>query len=610
MKTLAIAKDLKLPLDVVTQTIAILAKRRAGKSYTMRRLVEQLFKAGQQVVLVDPKGDQWGVRFAADGKAEGLPIIILGGERGDVKLEAGAGEVVAKLVVEERVSVVLDLSLFRKHEVATFMTAFMENLYRLKAREVYRTPVMLVIDEADAIAPQKPQKGEERMLGAAEDIVRRGGQRGIGCVLVSQRSAVLNKNVLTQAQMLVVLRTIAPQDLAAMKAWIDVHGDEEQGRTLMASLPSLDIGDAWFWSPGWPTAAGLFQRSRVLPIETFDSGKSPEPGAKPVEPKKAADVDLKALQRQMAATIEKQKADDPRELKKQLAELRRQVDARKAAVETLPAGRNSTPEVRAKVIEKKIIGPKEVARLELVAKRLEQLGDKFAPALELARGMSATAADLLTEIQKTAGDVRQMLAPVPAAPPAATRAPAVPPIRAAAPVQSRPRAPIAPPADGITPKGQQILDALAELKTLGAAAPRRNLVALMAGYTNLTSKGFVNAMSALSSSGYITYPSTGQVQLTEAGDMVATAVDAPRDASEVQARVIQILGGKTAEILKPIIAAYPEAIERPTVAGIAGYTNLTSKGFVNAMSRLSSLGFVTYPSTGLVKASPVLFLEE
>jgi hypothetical protein len=183
MKKLQLANDLTLPVDVVTQTIAVLAKRRAGKSYAMRRLVEQLFKAGQQVVLVDPKGDQWGLRSSADGKSEGLPFVILGGERGDVKLEVGAGEVVAKLVVEERVSIVLDLSLFRKHEVATFMTAFLENLYRLKAKEIYRTPVMLVMDEADAIAPQKPQKGEERMLGAAEDIVRRGGQRGIGAYL-------------------------------------------------------------------------------------------------------------------------------------------------------------------------------------------------------------------------------------------------------------------------------------------------------------------------------------------------------------------------------------------------------------------------------------------
>ena len=318
-KTLNLAADLSLPVEVVTQTMAILAKRRAGKSYTMRRLAEQLFKAGQQVVIVDPKGDQWGVRSSADGKGPGLPIVILGGERGDAPLEVGAGDVVAKLVVEERVSVLIDLSLFRKREVAVFMTAFLETLYRLKAREVYRTPVMLVIDEADAIAPQKPQDGEERMLGAAEDIVRRGGQRGIGCVLVTQRSAVLNKNVLTQAEVLVALRTIAPQDLAAMNAWIDVHGTPEQRKQLMESLPSLPIGDAWFWSPGWPTADGIFKRVHVLPIETFDSGASPAPGVKRVEPKNLADVDLDKLKGQMAATIEQAKANDPRELKKLLA---------------------------------------------------------------------------------------------------------------------------------------------------------------------------------------------------------------------------------------------------------------------------------------------------
>jgi hypothetical protein len=39
---------------------------------------------------------------------------------------------------------------------------------------------------------------------------------------------------------------------------------------------------------------------------------------KPVEPKNLADVDLDALKGQMAATIEKAKADDPRELRKQI----------------------------------------------------------------------------------------------------------------------------------------------------------------------------------------------------------------------------------------------------------------------------------------------------
>jgi hypothetical protein len=197
-------------------------------------------------------------------EAPGFPVVILGGEHGDVPLEKGAGEIVAKLVVEERVSVLLDLSQFRKaRSRRRFMADFLETLYRLKAKEALRTPLMVIIDEADAIAPQKPNRGEERMLGAAEDIVRRGGQRGIGCMMITQRTAVLNKNVLTQCEMLVALRTISPQDLKAMQAWIDVHGSIEERDTLMESLPSLPQGDAWFWSPGWPTKDGIFKRVHV-----------------------------------------------------------------------------------------------------------------------------------------------------------------------------------------------------------------------------------------------------------------------------------------------------------------------------------------------------------
>ncbi len=379
---LKISRNLTLPLDTVTQTIGVLAKRRAGKSYLARRLAEQLFQAGQQIVIVDPKGDQWGIRSAADGKSPGLPIVILGGEHGDIpRLEVSSGEVVAKLVVEERVSALIDLSFFRKHEVATFMTAFLENLYRLKARESFRTPMMLLIDEADAIAPQKPQKGEERMLGAAEDIVRRGGQRGIGCCLVTQRSAVLNKNVLTQVQILIALRTIAPQDLAALNAWIDVHGTPQQQKTLMESLPALPTGDAWVWSPGWPDAEGIFKRVHVLPIETFDSGATPKPGEKPIEPKHLADVDLEALRRQMTATIEKAKAEDPRELRKRIAVLERELTERKKT--PAPAG-------EVKTVEVPVIQNEQIERIEWFCRQFKEfsetlLGITHAMATGLAR---------------------------------------------------------------------------------------------------------------------------------------------------------------------------------------------------------------------------------
>lgn len=369
---LKLAPELSLPVDSVTQTFAILAKRRSGKSFTARRFAEELLLAHQQVVMLDPKGDQWGIRSSADGKLPGFPVIILGGEHGDLPLEVNAGEVVAKLVVHEQASILLDLSDLRKGEVARFMggehgrLGFLEALYRFKAHEQYRSPVMLIVDEADAIGPQRPFKGQERMLGALEDIVRRGGQRGLGCMLVTQRSAVLNKNLLTQAEALIAMRTIAPQDLAAMEAWIDVHGTPQERAILLASLPSLPTGDAWFWSPGWPSADGIFKRTHISPIRTFDSGATPEPGKKRLAPKSLADIDLDVLKRQMAETIERAKADNPVELRKQIAELRTQL-AKIATAQTAQTAQPKSEPINSESIEKRIQAVIERTELRIKA---------------------------------------------------------------------------------------------------------------------------------------------------------------------------------------------------------------------------------------------------
>jgi hypothetical protein len=365
---LHIAKNFSLPREAITQTFAILAKRGVGKTYTASVMAEEMLKAGLSTVVIDPIGVWWGLRASANGKQEGLPIIVLGGDHGDVPLEVAAGQTIADLIIEEHLSAVLDLSLFRKGEQVRFMTDFAERLYH-KNRE----PLHLMLDEADAWAPQRPMKGTERLLGAVEDLVRRGRARGLGMTLITQRAAVLNKNVLTQCEVLIALRTIAPQDRDAINAWIEVHGTPEQQKELMDSLPSLPIGTAWFWSPGW---LDVFKQVHIRERETFDSSATPKVGKKLTPPKKLAEVDLTKLRERISATIEKAKADDPRELRRQLTEVKKQLKDSQGAVK---------PEVKIEKVEVPILKDSHIKRLETVIEKAAIISTEIKSIVDVAR---------------------------------------------------------------------------------------------------------------------------------------------------------------------------------------------------------------------------------
>lgn len=566
-RALKLSGSFSLPLEAVTQAIAILAKRRAGKSYLAMKFVEQLHHAGQQVVVLDPKGDSWGLRFSADGKSPGLPIVIIGGEHGDVKLEPGAGEIVARLIVEDRICAVIDLSELRKHEVATFSTAFLETVYRLKAQEKYRTPLMLVIDEADAIAPQRPMRGEERMLGAAEDIVRRGGQRGIGCMMATQRAAVLNKNVLTQVQMMIALRTIAPQDLDAMNAWIDVHGTAEERKKLMGSLPSLPIGTAWFWSPGWPTADGIFECVQVGRRETHDSGATPKAGERPVELKGRAEVDLAALSTKMQATIERSKATDPKELQKRIAELERGIEELQTRVPVVEA-----PEV---------IHTPAVTKIE------------FLETLNLAQTLTNKLVELSSRVCTVkAGE-------------SATRIALAKPLSTPARPQVEPRTrPVRSEGDGadrsIKGAPERILRSLSWWRSAHIDRPTRHQVAFAAGYT--VNGHFNNIVGTLRTNGYVEYPGGGRLELTAKGEQAAPPIEIVLTRSALIDAVRDVLGTDSvhARVFDAIVD-HGQQITRDDLAPLAGYT--VNGHFNNIVGRLHSLGLVEYFGRGVVGLS-------
>ncbi len=362
MSKLRISEDLKLPIDAVTQRISILGKTRSGKSHTAGVIVEEVLKAEQQVVILDPKGDWWGLRSSADGKAAGLPITIMGGSHGDVPLEPTAGSLVADIVVNEGISFVLDLSLFEsKAEEVRFVTAFLDRLYRKNTQ-----PILLVIDEADVFAPQRPERNENLMLNRMETICRRGAGRGIGVVLISQRSASIHKGCLSQTELMIAHQTTAPQDKDAIKGWVVDHGDEDRREAFMERIPKLPQGTAIAWSPSW---LDIYKEVGIRQKETYDSSAAPRVGQSRRAPKILAQVDLDRLRKHMAETIEKAKQEDPKALRAEVQKLKAQL-ATKPKPTVAPTAPVSKHDER--IVEVPVMGKRDMNRLEKLVERMEE----------------------------------------------------------------------------------------------------------------------------------------------------------------------------------------------------------------------------------------------
>ena len=565
-------KKFDLPLDAVTQTFGILAKRGVGKTYTASVLAEELLQAGLPVAIIDPLDVWWGLRAAADGERGGLPIVVLGGSHGDLPLEPGAGAIIADLVVEQGISTVLSLRHMSKNEQRRFVADFAERVYDRKGEDRYRQPLHIMIDEADAFVPQRVFSGQERMVGAIDDLVRRGRASGIGVTLITQRAAVINKDVLTQIEVLIALRTISPQDRKALEAWIEAHDAQSQRQEFMASLASLPIGTAWFWSPGW---LDVFERVQVRRRKTFDSSATPKVGTKIQAPKQLADVDIAKLRERLAATIERAKQEDPRELRRQIAGLKKQLQEQP-----------KTPQVETKIehVEIPVLQDGQLAQIEQLIANMAGLGAQLA----------AIAQEIGTALAKVAAQ--------PAAP---NTAPARPPARPPAPAPAPRPAPDAP-ADQLSAPQQRTLTALAEFEAFGLHAVARSNVAIWSDQAPRSS-AFTNNLGRLRTLGLIDYPEAGRVTLTEAGRARARASPALiTSVEELHDAWYAKLPNPQARLLRALVDRYPEPIGRVALAEATGQS-LTSSSFTNNLGALRSLGLLDYPQPGWVVATDLLF---
>lgn len=562
-----ISDQLSLPLDAITSTFGIFAMRGVGKTHTASVMVEEMLKAGQPACVYDPTGAWYGLKSSADGKRPGFPVVVFGGEHPDVPLEETAGETIARVVVERRCPAILDCGLMKKGARVRFMADFCETLYRLN-----REPLHLVLDEVHTIAPREVRgtnPGLSVLLGAVEDIILQGRRRGLGCTVISQRPALVHTNVRTQCETLIALRITAPHDLKAVREWVDVHATIEQAAEMMKSLPTLKVGEAWVWSPSF---LDLFKRVRFRERETFDSSATPKVGKRVITPKVLAEIDLAALGAEIQATIEKTKADDPRELKRRIAALEKQLAA---------TPKEQVEKVVQKIVEVPVLKNGQLDRTEKIADRLQALTEKFtAETQELRRLILAATVPR----------------PWPTLRPAAQK-----------PAAQKPVAPRTPAAR-TNPHGassdlskceRAILIALAQY----GACPSAKLT-LLTGYRY--SGGFKNALSALRQRGYLAGANTEVMAITDDG--LAAPGDfepLPTGAALADYWMRHSSFGPCERGILLSLLNHPEGLEVQKLLELTGYNY--SGGFKNALSNLRTAGVLIGRNTEVMRANDDLF---
>ena len=257
-----------LPVTALNERLAIVGTSGSGKTYAAKGLVEKLLDEHARVCVVDPLGVWWGLRAAPDGSGPGPhAVVVFGGSHADVPLTPGMGTALGHLVGTHALACVVDVSDLGSAAVRrAFMTAFTEALYDSNTESLH-----LVLDEADLWAPQRvPQDGYD-LLGRVEEIVRRGRVRGFVPWLITQRPAVLHKDVLSQADILVSMKLTSSQDRAALGRWFEGQAERAEGDRILAALPRLCRGEGWVWAPSDRVLAQVaFPR-----IRSFDSSAAP-----------------------------------------------------------------------------------------------------------------------------------------------------------------------------------------------------------------------------------------------------------------------------------------------------------------------------------------------
>jgi len=232
-----VKKDVKLnkttALDLpklIDSRLLVQANSGGGKSWALRRLLEQSHGKVQQIV-IDLEGEFSTLREKHD--------YILAGKGGDTPAEPKSAALLARKILELNVSAIIDLYELYHYDRKRFVKLFLDAL--VNAPKKLWHPALVIVDEAHVFCPEK---GQAESSEAVIDLMTRGRKRGYCGVLATQRISKLHKDAAAECNNKLIGRTGLDID---MKRASEELGFNSKDQTL--SLRNLEAGEFYSFGP-------------------------------------------------------------------------------------------------------------------------------------------------------------------------------------------------------------------------------------------------------------------------------------------------------------------------------------------------------------------------
>jgi len=574
--------------QLIKSRLLVQANSGGGKSYGIRRLCEQTFGTVQHII-IDREGEFYTLREKHD--------YALFGKGGDGPADLKSAPLLARRLLELRLSAIIDIYELGARQ-PMFVKLFLEALVDVP-RSLWH-PVLVILDEAHKFCPEKG-RGESVSTGAVIDLMTVGRKRGFCGVLATQRVSKLNKDAAAECNNKLIGR--CSLDVDRKRAGEELGFSDKDD---VLSLRDLEAGEFFAYGPALSKTITKFKIGKV----TTTHPEAGEVAPPPVPPRAKVKKLLEELANLPREAEEEAKTNAA--LTAEVARLSRELREAKKNQKV------ETKEIKVPIIDKDSLNSvlKGIEKLEHWREKMDDMRDRMAQAQQA----------VVTEGDNLRVFARQQLAKLKIEEP---KKDALPPrLRADAIALSMKVPKIgAPPAIGAqkhppmrketinTEDGEfkldnparRILDALAWFEAIGIDAPQGTALAFMSNYSGEDNGAYKNNRSRLRVAGLVTYPTDGAVQLTDEGRALAQMPDVPPTGEGLRTAVLGKLDEPLRRVLRPVIEAYPGHVEGEDLAATAGYSDATNGAYKNNRSRLRTLGLVTYPRDGAVRAADILF---